>query len=307
MQQPSPQPAREQPVSTEHAGASERRKRRSKASMAPVAVLVIATVVTALIMAFGYPTLWKPAANTQAPTASTLPATVDVLPENVVVLAEYRTVSQSTDENRSANLQRAAQALDGVVLAPGETVSVNAVLGDTSASPDYLDAPAFSGSEIVAERGGGVCQVASALYVAALKANIQVVERHAHTIACDYIPLGLDATLAYGSKDLKIQNDTSEPMYITATAEGQTVRVAILGNATSSGVSFDVFSRITGQRIVPNAEVSEELGLSDLPEDGSTTLYDVESYKVKYVTGEAQETELVANDVYIVPTGQGNN
>ena len=112
----------------------------------------------------------------------------------------------SDDEDRTHNLRLACAALNGVVLQPGETLSYNATLGQRTEEAGYKEAPAYSGTELVDSLGGGICQVSSTLYLCSLFAELETVERVSHGYPANYMPVGLDATVSWGSPDLKIKN-----------------------------------------------------------------------------------------------------
>lgn len=146
-------------------------------------------------------------------TTSAMPAEVQMPPEEAApasqpepqaqqadvaegeVIGSYQAISQSTNADRAENLRLAAGAIDGVVIQPGETFSFNDHVGDVEQDSRYRAAPVIVGGETVEGAGGGICQVSTALYIAALKADLEIVERHPHSIASDYAPVGLDATL----------------------------------------------------------------------------------------------------------------
>ena len=94
--------------------------------------------------------------------------------------------------------------------------------------PDVYKRQLYS-SGLGSSDGGGICQVSTALYIAAVKADLEIVERHPHSVPSDYAPIGLDATIVYGSRDLRIKNNTDFPITIYAKAVGQTVSVNLLG------------------------------------------------------------------------------
>lgn len=269
------------------------------ATKAPIFIIAACAVATALVMLLGNPLVWI-AADRVVATGQRVYQPAD----GAVVIGESHTASLSLDDNRAANLLMAAQSLNGLAIMPGETLSVNDILGNTTASPSYLEAPAFAGALVVTERGGGVCQVATALYMAALCADLEIVERFPHTFACDYAPLGLDATLAYGVKDLKIRNNGDSPVYVSVRAKGQTVDASFSGAAHGDGAVYGVESRAVGMRVVPAADAAAELGLDELPADGTANdtaiLYDVESYKTHTVNGTVRETTLISADTYLV-------
>lgn len=164
-------------------------------------------------------------------TASAQPSE-DQLPEqNAIVepgyyqetIGSYEAISQSDDDERAENLRLAAEAINGYVIEPGATFSFNEVVGDTTAERGYKEAPVLYSSGLGSSDGGGICQVSTALYIAAVKADLEIVERHPHSVPSDYAPIGLDATIVYGSRDLRIKNNTDFPITIYAKAVGQTV------------------------------------------------------------------------------------
>lgn len=133
------------------------------------------------------------------------------------------------NEKRNTNLTLACQALNGVVLQPGETLSYNATVGERTAEAGYQDAPAYSGTELVDSLGGGVCQVSSTLYLASLYAELETVERVSHGYPSNYMPVGLDATVNWGSTDLKIKNNTAYPIKIVAESTEEYVFIWLMG------------------------------------------------------------------------------
>lgn len=180
-------------------------------------------------------------------TASAQPSE-DQLPEqNAIVepgyyqetIGSYEAISQSDDDERAENLRLAAEAINGYVIEPGATFSFNEVVGDTTAERGYKEAPVLYSSGLGSSDGGGICQVSTALYIAAVKADLEIVERHPHSVPSDYAPIGLDATIVYGSRDLRIKNNTDFPITIYAKAVGQTVSVNLLGKPRDDGITSD--------------------------------------------------------------------
>ena len=180
-------------------------------------------------------------------TASAQPSE-DQLPEqNAIVepgyyqetIGSYEAISQSDDDERAENLRLAAEAINGYVIEPGATFSFNEVVGDTTAERGYKEAPVLYSSGLGSSDGGGICQVSTALYIAAVKADLEIVERHPHSVPSDYAPIGLDATIVYGSRDLRIKNNTDFPITIYAKAVGQTVSVNLLGKPRDDGITID--------------------------------------------------------------------
>jgi len=92
------------------------------------------------------------------------------------------------------------------------TFSINNTVGERSVENGYLDAKIIVGDNFELGLGGGLCQVSSTLYNACLLAGLEIVERGNHNLAVAYVPLGLDATVAYGVQDFIFKNNTDYPL-----------------------------------------------------------------------------------------------
>ena len=136
------------------------------------------------------------------------------------------------NEQRNTNLRLACQALNGVVIEPGETLSYNATLGQRTEEAGYQPAPAYSGTNLINSIGGGVCQVSSTLYLCSLFAGLETVERVSHGYPSSYMPIGLDATVNWSSPDLKIKNSSDYSVKIVAEADDAFVYVWLMGTET---------------------------------------------------------------------------
>lgn len=145
------------------------------------------------------------------------------------MIAAYTTVYDSSDESRSRNIQIAASKLSGILVGPGDILSFNDRVGLRNPENGYKLAPTLSSAGAVMDWGGGVCQVSSTLYNAALLADFAVVERSAHYYPPVYVPLGQDATVADGQIDLKVKNTRRHAVYIRSRAEEGKLEVRIYG------------------------------------------------------------------------------
>lgn len=142
-----------------------------------------------------------------------------------VTLGGFTTTLAGSLPARTTNIRLAVAALDGAVVEPGDILSFNAVVGPRSRERGYLDAPVILRETRQLQTGGGVCQVASTVFVAALLSGFEVAERWRHSSPVDYVALGEDATIAWGVKDLRLRNATGLRMR---------VRVTVTGNALSA-------------------------------------------------------------------------
>lgn len=183
------------------------------------------------------------------------------------------------DENRNTNLRLVCQALDGVILQPGEEFSYNGTVGERTEEKGYKPAGAYSGTRLVKDIGGGVCQGSTTLYNCALLADLEVIERNGHGFTVNYVPIGLDAAVNWATKtDLRFRNNWHFPIQIRAEVSDGYVRMKLLGTDEK-----DYYIQMTSNR-----------------EDTDLRIYS-NSYKHKYdkQTGEEISKELEARSTYM--------
>lgn len=146
------------------------------------------------------------------------------------LLGIYKTTFDASNTSRSYNIRVAAAALDGLLVAPGQEVSFNKVVGPRSSEAGYKNAKVIVNNELVDGLGGGVCQVSSTLYNAILMANLEVLERKNHSLPVSYVPLGRDATVVYGAVDFKFKNNTESYIYIRSFMNAGQITLKVYGN-----------------------------------------------------------------------------
>ncbi len=154
------------------------------------------------------------------------------------LLGRYAT-AYTEDLSRSENIKVATLRLTGIMLAPGEELSFNERVGPRHEELGYKQANVFIGDRIETGYGGGVCQVSTTLYNAALLANLEIVERHSHSMTVDYVPLGRDAAVSYGEVDLVIRNSTENYVLIMAEAVNGEVSFSVFGDAPRHTVEIE--------------------------------------------------------------------
>lgn len=148
-------------------------------------------------------------------------------------VATFTTRFSSGDPNRVHNILLASETLHGVVLAPGESFSFNARVGPRMEELGYKEAPVIIRGELVPDIGGGVCQVSTTLYNAALLAGLRIDARSPHSIPPTYVPLGMDAAVSYGHLDLRFTNTTNQALYIASFVNGDQLSVSLYGHKPS--------------------------------------------------------------------------
>ena len=130
-------------------------------------------------------------------------------------------------EPRVVNIRRAAALLDGTVIPRGGRFSMNAALGKRTLARGFVPAPMISGGRLVNSVGGGISQVATALYNAAFFAGLALVAHTPHSFYISRYPMGREATISWGGPELVFENDWDAPvrMRLTATSDVITVRM----------------------------------------------------------------------------------
>ncbi len=130
---------------------------------------------------------------------------------------------------RKNNVRLAASAFDNYVMNHGDVFSYNGVVGKRTTAKGYQAAPAYVKGETVDEIGGGVCQPSSTLYLACLRADLEITERYAHRYIPAYIPAGMDATVSWGGPDYKFTNNTGYPIRIDTSYANNKLTIKIFG------------------------------------------------------------------------------
>lgn len=151
-------------------------------------------------------------------------------PEDPVeeTLSAFSTKIVDNTEARLKNIQIANQTLNKTIVQSGDVFSFNETIGPRTAERGYQEAAIIVKEEKEMGIGGGVCQVSSTLYNAALAAGLEVVERHQHSAEVGYIELGKDATVSYGSCDLKFRNTMPYPIKFQAGLGKDTESIKII-------------------------------------------------------------------------------
>ena len=148
------------------------------------------------------------------------------------------------DKDRNTNIALSAEALNGKVVMPGETLSFNGCTGQRTGAKGYREAGAIAGGVLVDDTGGGVCQTSSTLFNAAVRAGMKIVERSAHSWPATYVNKGEDATVNWPSLDFVFRNDGKYPVFVVAWFEKQTVTVEFYGQLPEDGVTIDLDSEV---------------------------------------------------------------
>ena len=156
--------------------------------------------------------------------------------------AQFVTYFDPRNTPRAGNIALAAQLVDGSVIEPGQTFSLNRAMGPRTTNRGFDYAPVIAADGVLRQGvGGGICQYATTLFNAVLLAGLPVVEREAHSLYISHYPIGRDATVAWGAVDFTFKNDTGKTLLIRSWVEGDHLTVAIVGK-TGREVTFKTSS-----------------------------------------------------------------
>lgn len=147
-----------------------------------------------------------------------------------VLLGRGKTDFTGSPRNRIHNLTVASEKYRGMLVAQGETFSFNAHIGDIDAQSGYKPELVIKDHKLIAEYGGGICQVSTTLFQAVMRAGMRVTERHQHSISVRYYnPQGFDATVYPPSPDFKFINTATGTIFIQPRIEGMKISFEIYG------------------------------------------------------------------------------
>lgn len=157
-------------------------------------------------------------------------------------ITKYSTAA--SNEARNYNMLLASDSINGVILNPGEVFSYNdVILSKRTAERDYKNAPVIVNGKLEDGIGGGICQISSTLYNAALYSKMTIVKRRNHSLKVSYMPAGRDATVSWGSIDLVFRNDLEVPVKIESKMADGTLKIRFLSteNPNIGSIKINVF------------------------------------------------------------------
>ena len=167
--------------------------------------------------------------------------------------SQFVTYFDPRSVSRAGNIALAAKLVDGTVVQPGETFSLNAAMGPRTANRGFDYAPVIAADNVLRQGvGGGICQYATTLFNAVFFAGLPVVEREAHSLYISHYPIGRDATVSWGSADFKFRNDTGKSIMIRSWIDGGALTVALVGKTGrtveyKTGAFYDIHKPAHGE------------------------------------------------------------
>ncbi len=218
------------------------------------------------------------------------------------VLSSFETDFSKKSRSRIPNIRTAARYLNGTIVGPGEVFSFNHVVGPRTEQRGFVNAPVIVQDELEPGLGGGVCQVASTVFAAAMLGGMEIVERRSHSRPSGYAPLGLDATVIYPEVDLRLRNPYDSPLLLHAFLVGKgTLRVELLGREPPGKVEH-FFAAEAPQPFTRRVVVKSELlpGTIDKRQKGNAGYDGLSTLLTTFADG-SRKARTYASKYYPVP------
>lgn len=229
--------------------------------------------------------------------------TRDIVEKCNTILGTFTTEYASSAEGRAANLANGAKLINNAVIYPGEIFSGYEYLSPFTVENGYYNAGAYLNGRTIDSIGGGACQVTTTLYNAALFAELEIVQRNAHSMTISYVDLSRDAAIAGTVKDLKFKNNTDVPILIEAYTVGRTITFNIWGHETRDmkGRRIEYVTKVLSETPPPEEVITKDptkpVTFKDV-EQSAHTGYKAELYKVIYENGKEIERVLINKSYY---------
>lgn len=189
-------------------------------------------------------------------------------------------------KGRTTNVKLACDFCNNVILNPGDEFSYNKRVGPRTYERGFKDATVYVAGTTEEGVGGGICQVSSTIYSAALHADLKITERYNHSYMITYVPLGEDATVVYGSKDFRFVNNTDYPIKLRVTYGKSTMTVSIIGTNVNNKTVEISTKRLSSTpfQVVYKTDTSLPVDTTKVKNNGYTG-YVTESYRLVYENG----------------------
>jgi len=216
-------------------------------------------------------------------------------------LGAYPTSLESKEENTIYNIKLASEVINGILVKPQEIFSFNKYVGPAEKADGYKESTIIANGVFANGYGGGICQVSSTLYNAALLANLTIIERYNHSLygeATKYVPLGQDAAIFYGFKDLRFKNNSDHMIVIFSKVFRDTLQVSIFGG-NEDKPEVEIISKdkkVIDYQIIREKDSKLEDGQEIVIQEGIPG-YQIKTYRIVRKDGE-EKIEFLAEDNY---------
>ncbi len=216
-------------------------------------------------------------------------------------LGTYSTSLENKEENTIYNIKLSSEEINGILVKPQEIFSFNKYVGPGEKADGYKESTIIANGIFVNGYGGGICQVSSTLYNAVLLANLPIVERYNHSIygdATKYVPLGQDAAIFYGFKDLRFKNNSDHAIVVFSKVFRDTLKASIFGG-NEDEAEVEIISedkKIIDYQIIREKDSKLEANQEIVVQEGVSG-YQIKTYRIVRKDGE-EKIDFLAEDTY---------
>ncbi len=236
--------------------------------------------------------------------------TEDDLSGTYVQLAKYATYFTGSTLERSANIKLCLDKFDGLIVAPGQKVSFNDIVGPRTTGRGFREAVEYVNGNKELGVGGGTCQASTTMYGAVLRAGLTINQRQNHSLPVKYVPPSQDATVSNSGADLVFTNNTSGDLYIYTNVNKEKMRamVTIYGTPVKQNIRIEIESEIIQNDIAATPKYIRDTegkyvwykDEAPVLKSEGTTGYRSKAYRVYYstVSGAEVRREELSVDYY---------
>ncbi len=219
------------------------------------------------------------------------------------VLGTFSTSFETSGTARSANVRNGCALINGATLYPGEEFSTCDLVSPFSSENGYYLAGSYLNGQVVDSLGGGICQVSTTLYNAVLLAELQITERHNHSMIVTYVDPSADAAISESAgKDFRFVNSTDMPIYIDGyTTDDKQIVFTIYGVETRPESHRVAYESEIISKTYPDTEViytDESLPIGSISVQSAHIGYKANLWKIVYENEQEVSREMVNSSVY---------
>lgn len=214
-------------------------------------------------------------------------------------IAQFTTHYRTDSAGRVHNIQSTAKTIHDRILKPNEIFDFSEVVKETEKKFGFKPAPVILNGKMVPGVGGGICQVSTTLYNAALLSGLEIVERRPHSLPIQYVPLGLDATFASGHINFRFKNHEQSHLLIRIEIGSSYLTVKLFGSLPPKR-SYKIETKITETIPAPVQYVQNRAlapGQSVVVRKGKSG-HRVETIRIQLDGGKETKRELISRDLY---------
>ncbi|MDO5716441.1 MAG: VanW family protein [Tissierellia bacterium] len=176
------------------------------------------------------------------------------------VIGTYTSDLGNGTKGRNLNIALSAKRISNRILWPGEELSFNEEMGDITVANGYYMASTIQNGQYIDSLGGGLCQTSTTLYNALIRGDVEILERHPHSIPAPYVPIGEDGAVWVGTKDLRFRNNWDFPILIMSSIANNKITFTIYGDIHTKDYDVEIYSVVTekiecGRQERPNEDL----------------------------------------------------